>query len=270
MTVLFASDLDRTLIYSRRAMELGRPVADPVCVEVYDGVPTSFMTPAALTALAALSHRVVFVPTTTRTLEQFRRIRLPGVAAPYAITTNGARILDQGEPCPEWERRIDAGLAGVAPYAEAAARLEPLWQRPWVLKRRSAEDRFRYVVVEPGLVDPDWVAEVEACATGLGWTVSVQGRKIYAIPGTLTKEAALAEVVERAGADVVVAAGDSLLDRGLLTAADHAVRPAHGELHEVGWSPAGLHVTEQAGGRAAEEIVTLAASLGAERAAGTG
>ena len=53
-------------------------------------------------------------------------------------------------------------------------------------------------------------------------------------------------------------AGDSLLDAPLLelglTSAG-AVRPAHGELHDLGWAPPGLHVTTSSGARAGEELL---------------
>ena len=53
MTALVASDLDRTLIYSRKAMTLGTGVDDVVCAEIHDGVETSFLTASAAAELAA-------------------------------------------------------------------------------------------------------------------------------------------------------------------------------------------------------------------------
>jgi len=254
-TVLIASDLDRTLIYSAAAMQLGEPVLDPVCVEVYDGNDISFMSPVAIENLVALAGQVPFVPCTTRTVEQYRRIRIPGLTPRHAITTNGANILVDGEPCADWSDIVDRAVDDCASYADARAVLGAVMAQPWVVKVRSAEDRFLYAVVEPGEVDKGWFCELEVAVAGLGWVLSLQGRKIYAIPSGLTKEAALAEIVSRVGATTIVAAGDSLLDRGLLEAADVAIRPAHGELEDQGWTIPGLIVTEQSGGRAGEEIV---------------
>ena len=96
-----------------------------------------------------------------------------------------------------------------------------------------------------------------------GWTLSVQGRKVYLVPAALTKQAALAEVATRVGAEAVVAAGDSLLDAGMLDAADVAVRPAHGELHDARWQRPQLRVTSSAGLRGGEQVVeTLLAVAG--------
>lgn len=252
---LVACDLDRTLIYSRAAMRLGEPVAHPVCVEVYDGRETSFASAAALAGLAGLSRRAELVPTTTRTEQQLLRVSLPGVRVRYAVATNGGCLLVDGVRCPDWDDEVSRRLAESASYDEAATALEGLFSRPWVCKVRDAERRFRYAVLDRPRVDPDWYAELDETAAGLGWTASVQGRKAYVVPRQLTKEAALAEVVRRAGASLRLAAGDSLLDRGMLAWADAAIRPAHGELHEAGWQPVGVRVTRRAGGGAAEEIV---------------
>ena len=42
---------------------------------------------------------------------------------------------------------------------------------------------------------------------------------------------------------VLCAAGDGWLDTDLLLAADHAIRPRHGELESLGWSAPGLTIT---------------------------
>ena len=255
MTLLVSCDLDRTLIYSRDAMALGEPVGDPLCVEVYEGKDTSFISPRALKLLVELSQGAVFVPTTTRTTTQYHRVSFPDVRVDYAITTNGAALLVRGEPCPEWAADLRVRLADSASYDEAQGRLLPLLDRPWTTKVRNADGHFTYAVFRPTEADPAWFEELQVAAAALNWVLSVQGRKAYLIPTALTKEAALAEIVRRVGATTVAAAGDSLLDRGLLELAHVAIRPAHGELHDQGWSRDGLVVTGRSGGWAAEEIV---------------
>lgn len=253
MTALIASDLDRTLLYSAAALALGAPVADPVCVEHLDGEPISYLPAAALAGLELLSRRAAVVPATTRTFAQYDRIRLPGVRIEHAIVTNGAAIIHQGRPCPVWAAEVDRRLAAGASYTMALRTLRPILERPWVHKIRDAEERFIYLII--AAADPDWYDELAAALEPLGWVLSVQGRKAYLIPAPLTKQAAVAEVASRIGATRVLAAGDSLLDQGMLAAADEAIRPAHGELADRGWIPDGGAVTELSGAGAAVEIV---------------
>ncbi|WP_424213936.1 HAD family hydrolase [Streptomyces sp. BI20] len=261
MTVLIASDLDRTLIYSAAALGLTMP--DPIaprllCVEVHEARPLSFLTETAaglLTALTADSS-VVFVPTTTRTRKQYQRIRLPGRPAPYAICGNGGHILVDGVPDRDWRRAVAARLAAeCAPLDEVHEHLlksaDPLWLR----KARVAEDLFAYLVIEREALPEGWLEELGEWAEARGWTVSLQGRKVYAVPRPLTKSAAMREVARRTGAEHTLAAGDSLLDADLLLAADRAWRPAHGELADEGWTAPGVTALRAKGVVAGEEIL---------------
>jgi len=97
--------------------------------------------------------------------------------------------------------------------------------------------------------------------------VSMQGRKIYALPRALTKEAAVAEVRSRAGAGRLIAAGDGALDAGFLTMADAAIRPPHGELAEIGWQAPTVAIAQAIGVLAGEEIVRWLAERLADLAA---
>ncbi|MER5845706.1 HAD family hydrolase [Streptomyces sp. NPDC002012] len=256
---LVASDLDRTLIYSTAALQLPMPDAEAprlLCVEVYDHKPLSYMTETAATLLDELARTTVFVPTTTRTREQYGRIHLPGPAPRFAICANGGHLLVDGESDPDWQTQVSRRLADeCASLAEVRAHLLAAADPAWLLKERVAEDLFAYLVVERALLPEGWVKELGEWAETRGWTVSLQGRKIYAVPGPLTKSAAMNEVARRAGATLTLAAGDSLLDADLLLAADRAWRPAHGELADTGWSAPHVDVTAEHGVAAGEEIL---------------
>ncbi|MFE3903202.1 HAD family hydrolase [Streptomyces sp. NPDC059153] len=227
-----------------------------LCVEVYDHKPLSYMTESAATLLDELARTTVFVPTTTRTREQYGRIHLPGPAPRFAICANGGHLLVDGESDPDWQTQVSRRLAEeCASLAEVRAHLLAAADPAWLLKERVAEDLFAYLVVERALLPEGWVKELGEWAETRGWTVSLQGRKIYAVPGPLTKSAAMNEVARRTGATLTLAAGDSLLDADLLLAADRAWRPAHGELADTGWSAPHVDVTAEHGVAAGEEIL---------------
>ena len=260
--VLVASDLDRTLIYSSAALGLRMPDAEAprlLCVEVYDSKPLSYVTETAAGLLAELASGApgtLFVPTTTRTREQYHRIHLPGPAPEFAICANGGHLLVHGVSDPDWQERVARRLAEeCAPLAEIRAHLARTADPGWLLKDRVAEDLFAYLVVERALLPDGWVKELAAWAAPRGWNVSLQGRKIYVVPDPLTKSAAVREVARRTGATLTLAAGDSLLDADLLEAADLGWRPGHGELAMAGWSAPGITALPEAGIAAGEEIV---------------
>ncbi|MFF4378748.1 HAD family hydrolase [Kitasatospora sp. NPDC001547] len=263
MGVLVASDLDRTLIYSERAMALAAPdrlAPRLLCVEVYQGRPLSFMTERAAELLTELARQACFVPATTRTPEQYGRVKLPGPTPDwvpaYAICANGGQLLVDGVPDRDWRAEITARIAaGSAPLEEVTRRLALCADPEWTHKRQVADELFAYLVVERAALPEGWLAELTGWCAERGWTVSLQGRKVYAVPAPLTKSAALAEVVRRSGADTVLAAGDSLLDADLLLAADAGWRPGHGELADSGWTAPGVTALTEVGVTAGEEIV---------------
>jgi hypothetical protein len=101
----------------------------------------------------------------------------------------------------------------------------------------------------------DIAAQIAGWAAQLGWRASLQGRKLYLLPAVLDKAVAVTHVAERLAADRLVAGGDSLLDAGMLWAADAAIRPAHGELHAGGIAPPDCLVTRHCGAAAGDEII---------------
>ncbi|MFR9794688.1 HAD family hydrolase [Streptomyces sp. MS06] len=274
MPVLVASDLDRTLIYSSAALHLTMPDARAprlLCVEVHESRPLSYMTETAARLLAELGDTAVFVPVTTRTRKQYQRINLPGPAPAYAICANGGQLLVDGVTDPDWHARVTARLAEeCAPLAEVRAHLQATADPAWLRKHRVAEDLFAYLVVERELMPESWVKELAAWAEDRGWTVSLQGRKLYAVPKPLTKSAAVREVARRTGADLTLAAGDSLLDADLLLAADRGWRPGHGELADAGWSAPGITALPDRGVLAGERILREFGRASRARATGGG
>jgi hypothetical protein len=269
---LFATDLDRTLIYSAAAAGLGAEAgeedvaaADPlegaVGVEVYDGRTISYVTAGFPALLRALAERCDVVPVTTRTRQQHARITLFDERGPeWAIVANGGHLLHHGEPDAAWEaaarqriaHTVRADLDAVAAHVgEAAA--------PWIDHVRRADDFFAYTLVDRAAMPLGAAEELAGWLGERGWRLSVQGRKLYAVPAALSKGAAVRELADRLGSTTVLAAGDSLLDQELLDVADIAIRPAHGELATAGY-PARV-VTQASGIVAGEEILGVVAAL---------
>jgi hypothetical protein len=250
-------DLDRTTIYSAAALDLRGPDHEAprlLCVEVYKGAPLSFLTEAAAGTLRELQDVATVVPTTTRTPAQLARVHLPGPPARYAIASNGGHLLVDGVPDPEWDAAVRERLTGCAPLAEVHAHLRARGGS-FVLTLREASGLFAYAVVDRSALPDGWVDDLAAWCAPRGWTVSLQGRKVYAVPAGLTKSAAAAEVVARCGGGPLLAAGDSLLDADLLEAAGAAIRPAHGELADSGFTRGHLTVTAATGVAAGEELL---------------
>ena len=92
-SILFASDLDNTLLFSHQHARAG-----DVCVEHLDGKAQGFFPPGVIRGLAQINRTMRFVPVTSRSIAQFLRIQFPAGCVPkYALVANGGLLLRIGE-----------------------------------------------------------------------------------------------------------------------------------------------------------------------------
>lgn len=255
MSTIVATDLDRTLIYSRRAMALGESTRPIIGVEVHDGRQTAFMTQACAVVLDALARAALVVPVTTRVHAQYQRVTLPTPPPKYAVAANGGVLYVDGVPDRAWSAHVRRRLEGQFPFSGVWDYAAHVCHVEWTSKIRNAGNLFCYAIVHPSRLPSGFTDDVAAWAAERGWRTSLQGRKLYWVPEALTKSAAVAEVARRAEAETVLAAGDSLLDVDLLLAADGGIHPSHGELFDRGWSAPTVVRTRARGALAGEEIV---------------
>ncbi|WP_432488682.1 HAD family hydrolase [Kineococcus sp. SYSU DK018] len=261
--LLAASDLDQTLVFSERSA--GADVSTLVPVEEYDGRTISWVTPTAWGLLGELVASGAFVPVTTRTPEQYRRIRWPHHPPRTAVCANGGVVLVDGAADEAWTAEVRTRLRDCAPLERVHAEVARAVGRAHAAVPGSAEPAVRdvpglfcYAVLRDGqrpALEGPALGDLTALLDGWGYAVSLQGRKLYAVPRPLTKSAAVAEVVRRGGFTGFAAAGDSLLDVDLLVAAREAVRPGHGELLRTGWEHPAARLLGASGAAAGEEIV---------------
>jgi hypothetical protein len=260
------TDLDRTMIYSQNSMNVGEKLSDDLLfkvVEMYHQKPLSYMTSPAYINLEIINAHAHLVPVTTRTEKQFNRVKIPGTTKAdlysdrdqYAITTNGANILVNGVADADWAAKIHAGFeSNVATMEEAGAYLHQFKKASWLKDFRNADDFFYYMVVTRSELPEQTLRSMKSAMKDFNWTVSIQGRKVYFVPGFISKGAAFAEIIKRVGADYSIGCGDSLLDISLMEAADLSIRPSHGELEDTEYSAVNNVSTKNTGIFAGEEI----------------
>lgn len=215
--IIFNSDLDNTLIYSYRH-DIG---PDKKCVEMYQGREISYMTDESLRLLNRIQKQVLFVPTTTRTEEQYARISFGVGEAKYALVCNGGVLLVNGREDREWYleslRRI-SGSAGELKCAMHILESDP--DRDFELRL------IRELFVFTKSKDPEKTMErlKRTLNTGVA-DVLANGAKVYVVPKALNKGEAVLRLKAKLGAQKVIASGDSEFDIPMLDAADLALAP---------------------------------------------
>ncbi|OLP65701.1 hypothetical protein BACPU_13190 [Bacillus pumilus] len=249
----FASDLDRTLIYSHRMLEQYAYDGAYELVEMLDERPLSYMSVETKKSLQTIHEAGWFIPVTTRTTAQYERITYfqHDLKPEYAITTNGGCILHDGQPLVEWQTIVDERLKGCMPVKEMLRAISELSIAAWVKRTRTAEGRFLYLIMKDEYVPHIPLAELRLWGEERGWQVSLQGRKLYFIPQPLNKWAAVAFLKEKLELEFVCGAGDSLLDVDLIRQADTGYAPRHGEVLVFDQT---LEPTTASGLAAADEI----------------
>lgn len=210
-TVVF-TDLDGTLIFS-----VGKKRPGDILCEIKDGREISCITPRQAELLPGLE----IIPVTTRSVEQYRRINIPGFTPEYALADNGGTLLVGGVPDPEWTR----GSLELA--AECGAELSEC-------RRVLEQDAFRSFEIRmvDGLFlftksdDPESTLAMLEKAAGERVLCYAVGAKVYALPAKLCKGSAAKRLAERIAPGCrIVCAGDSAMDIPLLNIADTAVFP---------------------------------------------
>ncbi|MBP1993487.1 HAD family hydrolase [Paenibacillus eucommiae] len=259
--MIFASDLDQTLIYSQRSM--GSSVNDELSItsaEAIDGEIKSYMSVQTFKNLQELMSKLLFVPVTTRTMAQYVRIHLfkQRLRPRFAITSNGGNILIDGVPDNEWNQSIRALVKATSSPAEDAARIMNQIMTPeWVVGSRYCDELFYSYVIQRDQMPMQAVLEVSEELKKMGWHVSIQGRKVYSVPMAVSKKDAIAHVKNLTKSRMVIASGDSLLDQSMLDYADYSIVPKHGELYrqEQKKAVSNYLFTEASGIFAADEIL---------------
>jgi len=260
MTILFASDLDRTLIYSKKSRGQEVDERDLIAVEWIDDRPVAFMTKKGIELFKNLPSDMSFVPVTTRTAPQYERVTglIDASSKPkYAIVSNGAVILENGKPIAEWSNKVEQQMQQECTSIDhVMPQLDSYIKKGCVVEVRQAECWFVYMIVDEKTFRVEDIEQLSEIFYQQGFTLSHQGRKLYIMPNCINKSMALQFVKERIGASQVIAAGDSLLDFDMVMSADKGFFPSHGEVVQGGKSyPAHISVTEHAGVLAGEEIL---------------
>ena len=221
--IIFNTDLDNTIIFSYKH-DIGE---NKICAEIYCDREVSFITRKTAKLLKKVNESTMFVPTTTRTLEQYNRIDL-GLGTPqYALVCNGGVLLIDGQEDMQWyneSRELVSSCDSELKKAEVL--LENDENRS--LDVRNIRELFIFTKSEKPLVTA-CMLEKELDTEKVD--VYTNGVKVYVLPKRLTKGEAVMRLRKRLGAEAVIAAGDSEFDISMLNAADLAIMPR--ELSEM-------------------------------------
>lgn len=223
--IAFYTDLDNTLIYSYKH-DIGK---EKKCVEIYEGREVSYVTDRTDALLKELLHRgctrdgeeLLWIPTTTRTVEQYERISFGTDVPHYALTCNGGVLLVNGIRDEAWYREsVRMAADSQVQLMKALDILETDEDR--IMEVRFIEELFAFTKSASPEKTMETLKRQLSCEKV---DVLQNGVKIYVLPKVLHKGVAVRRMRERIHPQSVVAAGDSLFDESMLLEADRAFLP---------------------------------------------
>ena len=254
--MLFATDLDRTIIYSNKFVENYQTVS---CVEHLDGREISYMSHKALELLAQVKIRndIYLVPITTRSLAQFSRI-IPLQDCPYAVVANGGIILHKGQPLKVWQEHIERTRQIQALDYPKILDILTKYQK-YLTRTPSLVDNlffFTKVTEDQDIVQEFILPSLEYDLKDLEWTFTLQGLKLYIIPKEISKENALSFLQDYLKEEFLITSGDGKLDAGFLSLGDIKMIPKNSEVYQLIDNKDGYMIVNQ-GIEGAEDILSV-------------
>lgn len=221
---VFASDLDQTLIYSKRWISDANE--DIRCIEIYKDEALSFMLFEEIEELKSLSKSYEFIPITTRTRSQYERVDLP-INPKYAVVANGACIIKDGLIDEKWEKIIRERLDDAMSTHDMYEKLQNLLKQEGAIRLRDADGLFLYLITDLDTFDRTILNKYRDFVESGKWSIHDQGKKVYFVPQAINKGDALKYLREKNDYKHIVSAGDSDLDESLKKASDYFIAPEH-------------------------------------------
>ena len=228
--MIFASDLDNTLIHSKQHIPKDTTV---ICVEYIKDKqkPVTYMTPKAISLLNEIALKCQFIPVTAREIKQFKRI-FNMENCPYAITSNGAVIFDHGKKIQEWEKII-AKITETESnhYTQITNKLNEyayLFEKPPRIVDNTVIMTKLLTTLES---NHPFIKQLTQYIEQMDWNITIQQKKIYIAPHTISKEKALAFLLNKLKFQTLITAGDGAMDLNFINQGDIRFLPKDSEAY---------------------------------------
>ena len=199
--MIFATDLDRTIIHSSKFIDNTSHVK---CIEILDDKEISYMSHLSIELINKIKNNpnIQLIPITTRSCAQFKRVQ-PVQNFPYAVVANGGIILHNGEPLPEWEKHVDTICRRLEDQYPNILKLLNQYKTHLTKEPVLIDDIFFFTKISDdkttiSYIDDTMTKELE----GTEWTHTIQGIKLYIIPKEISKGNALRFLKEKLGEDL--------------------------------------------------------------------
>lgn len=220
--IILACDLDNTLIHSYKHYVCG-----DICIEHINGNEQGYMHRKTFESFQRLPQNVFLIPVTSRSVEQYNRIKWANAIFPkYALTTNGCILLNNDVIQQNW---IVESNRRIAPFNLEYAELQDIISKTDGIERCRMVDNIYLFARFSSSEYAQRAAHYLCLCTNM--EVICLNRKLYIFPSIANKGAAIDRLKQLFEPDVLICAGDSKVDVPMLQKADIAIVPNKGLSH---------------------------------------
>lgn len=267
--MIFASDLDSTLIYSSRHCKLiNEEKLFPV--DFYND-KCSYITKSMHHTLQLIKESMLFIPVTTRSPSEYKRIKyfFEEIKPKYAVVANGGIILKNGIELTAWSDIISTKIKEVVSVIAMIKLCSFFLESDVVKSYKTCGDLFIYSIVDEDKLadmlltqemDSNCFKDLKSLCSKNNYSVSIQGRKVYIVPNCINKYDPINYIMHLENINILIAAGDSLLDYPMIKHSDYGIIPSHGELLRnppLEKFADTVYITKKSGVFAGEEILAM-------------
>lgn len=230
-------DLDDTLFQSRRKCPPGQPVKE-ISYSI-NGQPTSFITEQQQAFFQWLADGAEIIPTTARSLDSFRRVKIPFTG--YAICSFGGIILMPDGNChPDWETYIAPlvkqhrhFLFETAQSVKDFAAARQLDIRVAIVADTSHDFYVSIKHNQSQVEELNQIVEFMTVRLPPDWRIHFNDNNVSLLPPYLGKEYAVSWFIDRyidVRDSLIISVGDSLTDAAFMSLGDYAIMPPKSQL----------------------------------------
>lgn len=255
--MIYFSDLDRTLIYSDKFIN---EETSQICIELLDGKEISYMSPKSIEILKKIMNKNRFIPATTRSIEQYKRIMFNqnNIDFEWAVVSNGGNILHNGEIFEPWNNVLEERLKQCRDLETVENYFKDNYlSLNGILKMREVDNIFFYIVVDREVFIDDLLNPFAAYLKEANWDLYINGRKIYFIPKAVTKEEAIKYLAEYLQEAEFESLGDSIMDSNMIKSSNKGYIPGNSYLANEGKYKEKAYISKNEGFKGIEEILCI-------------
>ena len=230
--MFFATDLDRTLIYSDKFLD--KTDTEYICIEKHEEKEISYISRVGLEKLIELNNKMPIVPITTRNMSQYRRIRVfqDFINPETYSVNNGGTIIHKGQEDLRWKQIIDDKIKKLTlTYEDVIDIFTDEYNK--LIKGFYRSDGLIWVITgERDNIDHEAISRIRDILEPQGWDVPVNGKKMYMLPKFINKWSAVTYIKDNYYTAPIIAAGDSQFDKEMVTKSDYGIIPKSAYIEE--------------------------------------